>query len=153
MHNLSKNCKTVRLPLDGTSTYTGTAGTSDLTSEGLDTLGYAGVRFLIGFGAITSGAVTSVKAQQSTDDAATDAYSDIEGSGITVADDDDNQVAIIDIYHPQKRYLDVVIDRGTQNAVVDFILAELYLPADAPITQDTTVISAECHSAPAEGTA
>ncbi len=153
MHNLSSVVLTKRLPLDGTTTYVGSAGTSDLTTEAVDTRGYSGVRFKVAFGAITSGAVTSVKLQQSSDDASTDAYSDIADSGVTVADDDDNQVAIIDVYKPAKRYLCAVIDRGTQNAVVDYMEVELYNPDSAAVTQDATVVEAVVLNTPAEGTA
>jgi hypothetical protein len=153
MHNLIKNTKTIRLPLDTTTTYVGTAGTTDLTTEGVDTLGYENVVFKVAFGAITSGAVTSVKLQQSSDDAATDAYSDIAGSAQTVADDDDNQIVMIEVHRPLKRYLCAVVDRGTQNAVVDYMEAILFNGAQVPITADTLVCSQEVLISPAEGSA
>lgn len=151
MSAISKDIKTLRLKVDGTN-YTGSAGTSDLTSEAIDTQGYEGVRIIEGFGALTSGAVTSIKAQQC--DTSGGTYADLAGTAITVADDDDNQVAILDIYQPGERYIKIVTDRGTQNAVVDFLLAELYGPKEAPVTQDSTlVIAQEIHVSPAEGTA
>ena len=154
MHNLTSVVKTVRLPLDTTTTYTGTAGTTDLTTEGVDTLGYAGARFIIGFGTITSSAVTSVKVAQSSDNGVADGWSDVASSSVTVADDDDNQMVIIDVYKPGKRYLEAIIDRGTANAVVDFMLVELYNPDTAAVTQDTTtVVGTKVLSNPAEGTA
>lgn len=153
MHTLTKNVSSNRLPLDTTTTYVGAAGTTDLITEGVDTRGYHGVRFKIGFGAITSGAVTSVKAQQSSDDAATDAYSDIAGSSVTVADTDDNKEVIIEIYNPQKRYACAFIDRGTQNAVVDYMLVELFNPDVAPVSQGSMVLTPVLLNAPAEGTA
>lgn len=131
-----------------------TAGTTDQTSSAIDTLGYDGVKIYTAFGAITSGAVTSVKVQQSSDDASADAYADLEGTSITIADDDDNQVAVHDIYRPRERYLKVVVDRGTQNAVIDGIIAVLYGARELPTTDDTsTVVSREIHASPAEGTA
>lgn len=153
MHTLNQQVKTIRLPLDTTTTYVGTAGTTDLTTEGVDTLGFESVRLKVAFGTITSGAVTSIKAQQSEDDGATDAYSDLAGTAQTVADDDDNQVFMIDIHRPLKRYVCLVIDRGTQNAVVDYMEAELYNPANAPVTQPSIVGGVESFNSPAEGTA
>lgn len=130
------------------------AGTTDQTSSAIDTQGFEGVKIYTAFGTITSGAVTSVKVQQSSDDAAADAYADLAGTSITVADDDDNQVVVHDIYRPQERYLKVVIDRGTQNAVIDGIIAVLYGADKMPTTDDSsTVVSRETHSSPAEGTA
>jgi len=147
---LTNFVKAMRLKPDGTN-YTAAAGSSDATSEFLDTAGYDGVRFLVGFGAITTGAVTGIRVQQAT--ASGGSYADLEGTAIVVADDDDNLVASIEIVSPRERYLKVVTDRATQNAVVDFLVAELYRASKQPVTQDATIISAEIHASPAEGTA
>ena len=138
--------------MECTVTWTGAAGTTDLNSDVVDMAGFEGVRFLIGFGTITAGAVTSIKVQQGQQSNLSDA-ADLLGSAITVADTDDNKMAISEIFRPQERYVRLVTDRGTQNAVVDFLIAELYGPREKPVTQDTTVISAEIHNSPAEGTA
>lgn len=151
MNNLNSCVKLMRVKVDGTN-YTGSANTTDLTSEAIDTADFDGVRVIVGFGTITAGAVTSVKAQQC--DTSGGTYADLEGTSITVADDDDNQCAVIDIKKPRERFIKIVTDRGTQNAVVDFIVAEMYGPRELPVTHDTaTVISAETHASPAEGTA
>lgn len=151
MQSLTNKVKTIRLH-DAVA-----AGTSDVTDcSVVDMQGYSGVRFLVGFGAITSGAVTSIKVQEAaakTSATALTSGQDIAGSGITVADTDDNTVVISDIIRPQKRYLQPYIDRGTQNAVVDFVLAELYGPMKLPVTQDATVSHSEVAASPAEGTA
>lgn len=150
--NLSKNVKTLRIRPDG-SGYTVAAGTSDVNSDIVDTQGFEGVRFILGLGAITTGAVTSAKVQQNDVNSGT-GMADLAGSAITIADDDDNQILISDIYKPRERYVRLAIDRGTQNAVVDFLLVELYEPRKLPITEDSAiVISAEQHISPAEGTA
>lgn len=149
--NLSTSIKTLRLKVDGTN-YTGSADTSDLTSEYVDTQGFEGCRFVVGFGALTSTAVTSIKVQQC--DTSDGSYSDLTGTSITVADDDDNKIAIVDIYRPRERYLKLVTDRGTANAVVDFLVAELYGATAHPVSQSSSiVISQEVHASPAEGTA
>lgn len=130
------------------------AGTTDQTSSAIDTAGFEGVKIYTLFGAITGSAVTSVKIQQSSDDGSADAYADVEGTSVTVADDDDNQVVVHDIYRPRERYLKVVVDRGTQNAVIDGIVAVLYGADKMPTTDDTsTVVARETHVSPAEGTA
>lgn len=133
------------------------AGTSNVTDcEVVDTAGYEGVRFLVGFGAITSGAVTSVKAQQAaaqTSATALTSGADLAGTGITVADTDDNKIVILDVYRPQERYVQLHILRATQNAVVDFVVAELYGARKLPVTQDTDVATLEIHASPDEGTA
>lgn len=128
------------------------AATSDINCAVVDTNGFGALRYIVQFGTITSGAVTSVKAQQGTQVGGGD-MADLLGSGITVADDDDDKVFIIDIKNPDERYSRCVIDRGTQNAVIESVIAELYDPRTAAVTQDSTVGGSEQHDAPAEGTA
>lgn len=130
------------------------AGTSAQTSSVIDTRGYDGVKIYSAFGAITAGAVTSVKLQQSSDDGSADAYSDIEGSSVTVADDDDNQVVIHDLHRPQKPYIKVVISRAAQNAVIDGVTAIRYSARKLPTSDDSaTIVSRKLLVSPAEGTA
>lgn len=148
---LTNLIKTKRVMPDG-SGYAVAAGATDVTSTAIDTQGYEGLRLILGFGAITSGAVTSVKAKQC--DTSGGSYADLEGSSVTVADDDDNQIVTIDIYRPRERYIKLFTARATQNSVIDFLIVELYgsrtIPAD---NADATVIATELHVSPAEGTA
>lgn len=149
--NLSKSVKTLRIKPDA-SGFTVVAGTSAVNSDIVDTAGYDGVRFIAGFGAITTGAITSVKVQQN-DINSSSGMADLEGSAITVADDADNKIAISDIIRPRERYLRMSFSRGTQNAVIDFLIVELYRAHIEPITDDTTVLGSELSLSPAEGTA
>lgn len=130
------------------------AGTSDQNSSGVNMDNAEAVTFYTAFGTITAGAVTSVKLQQSSDDGSTDDYSDIEGSGVTVADDDDNQVAVNECVRPTKKWVRAVVDRGTQNAVIDGIIAVKTGLRKAPVTtEDTSIIEVNSVVGPAEGTA
>lgn len=150
--SLTNNVKTIRLKPDGTN-YTVAAGTTDVDSEVVDTAGYDAVRFITAYGAIVSGAVTAQEVQQGTDATVTDA-ADLEGTRITVADTDDNKLVITDILQPRERYLRVQFDRGTQNATIDCLTAELYRCKEAvPLTKHSTVATQEIHTSPAEGTA
>ena len=127
------------------------AGTSDQNSSSVDMTGYGSVQFVTLFGAIVSGAVTSVKTQTSSDGST---FNDLLGTAITVADDNDNQAVIHDIGNPRERYLRVVVDRGTQNATIDGYIALQYAANIEPVTYDaSTVVGSEFHHAPAEGTA
>jgi hypothetical protein len=155
IHNLTSHTKRLRIVPDGTAatTWILAAGTSAKNSGAIDTRGYSSVLIRYAMGTITSGAVTSIKAQQSDDDAATDDYTDVAGTSQTIADTDDNKVFEIEIHRPQKRYLRVALSRGTQNAVVDYVEAILYNPRFSAPTQDTTVGGTETFNTPAEGTA
>ncbi len=145
--NLSKNVKITPaiLPSEGV------AGTTDLNGAILDMQGFEGVLIEVVFGVITSGAVTSIKAQQDTDSAG-GTMADLAGTAQTIADTDDDKTFYIDLYRPQERYVRLVVDRATQNAVVSSATYIQYGARVAPTTHGTNV-SGETHVSPAEGTA
>ncbi|MEY2690702.1 MAG: hypothetical protein RL375_4902 [Pseudomonadota bacterium] len=129
----------------------GVAAATDLEGTTLDMLGYRGVMMVVRFGAIDGGAVTSIKAQQ--DSVSTMATAaDLLGTGQTIADNDDNECFVIDLYEPRERYVRLYVDRGTQNAVVASAEYIQYDPMVAVTTQGSGV-TAELHVSPAEGTA
>ena len=142
--NISRGVKFTRV-LDAVA-----AGTSDQNSSSVDMKSYDAVTFCVGFGTITASAVTSIKVQGSDDDSA---WSDLAGTAISVADSDDNKVVLAEINCPQQRYVRVVVDRGTQNAVIDFGVALQSKANAAPVTQSSSVLGSEFHQAPAAGTA
>ncbi len=142
--NLSRGVKFTRV-LDAVA-----AGTSDQDSSSVDMKSFDAVTFAVGFGAITASAVTSVKLQGSDDDSS---FSDLKGTAISVADSDDNKIVLAEINQPQERYVRCVVDRGTQNAVIDFAVAMQSKSNKAPVTQSSTVLGSEFHQAPAAGTA
>lgn len=151
MHNLYDNTNPLRLTVDGTN-YQVAAGTTDtLLSNYVDTLGYAGVQFVYALGAITSGAVLTMKLR----DCATSggSYADIAGTQQLPADTDDNKLFISDIYRPTKRYVKASLQRATQNAAVDCLFVILYNVGDLPPTRSSTVGGAETFNSPADGTA
>lgn len=145
--NLSKQIKITQAitPTDGA------AGTADINGTILDMQGFEGVLVEVVFGTITSGAVTSIKMQQDTASGMGTA-ADLTGTAQTVADDDDEQIFYIDLYKPVERYVRVVVDRGTQNAVVASATYFQYGAHDQPVSHGATV-SGETHVSPAEGTA
>lgn len=144
-NNLSNSIKTTRVA------NASAAGTTAVNSSSVNMTNFDGVRFTIGFGAIVSTAVTSVNAAQSSDDSS---FADLEGSSISVADDDDNQVVVLDIWRPVDKFVRVEVAKDTANSTVDFIIAEQYGPRVLPTTDDaSTVVAREIHASPAEGTA
>lgn len=146
MNTLTENAKFLRL--SGAIA----AATTDVTNmTSIDMLGYNSVTLLVSAAAITSGAVTSVKMQQSDDDST---YADLEGSAVAIADTYDSTMAVLEVKDPRKRYLKPVITRGTQNAAFEGVFAIQTGPKTVPVTQSTTHVSIlELHHAPAEGTA
>jgi hypothetical protein len=148
MVNLTKEAKFLRV------SNAVAAGQTTITSSAVDMQGFESCTFMALFGAITSGAATSIKVQQSSDDGATDAYSDLAGTSVTVADDQDNKMAFVEVSRPTKRYLKCIVSRATQDSAVDGIIAVLTGAHEIPTTHPSTVMAAsELHVSPAEGTA
>lgn len=125
------------------------AGTTDSNSSSVNMAGFDEATFIAQLGDIVSGAVTSAKLQGSSDDST---WSDLEGTSMTIADDDDNELVVINIVRPKHQYLRMVIDRGTQNATIDSIIAIQSQAREVPVTQPSGV-TVESHIAPAAGTA
>lgn len=134
------------------TTTNGAAGTSAITSAAVDTAGFSNCTFVVPLGPITAGAVTSLKVQQSSDDAVADTYDDIQGTNQTILDTDDDKVKYVDILRPGKRYLKLVISRATQNATVGSVVAILSGSRVRPVTQGSNVAGEQWIGAP-EGTA
>lgn len=129
----------------------GVAAATDLNGAILDMAGYDGVMAVVTFGAITAGAATSIKMQQDTA-AAMGSAADLEGTKQTVADTDDDKTFYIDLVNPAERYVRLVVNRATQNAVVSSALYIQYRARSLPTTQATGV-AGETFDRPAEGTA
>jgi hypothetical protein len=142
-------------PCQIVTTTAGAAAATDITSTAVDMAGYEGCLFLVAFGAIVTNAVTSIKLQQSSDDAAADDYTDLTDTAQTVADDKDNTSFIIDVKNPQKRYLKLIVSRATQNSTVGVVYAIPYgkNTRGAALTAGTGITAAERFNFPVEGTA
>lgn len=123
-------------PLSCVTPTAGLAAATSITGSIIDTNGFAGVLFLVHFGAIVSGAATSFKVEHS-DNSDMSSNADIEGTSQTVADTDDNKVFFCDIQKPTKRYVRLLVARATQNSTVSAV-ALPYGPSDAPFTQTAT---------------
>ena len=129
--NLSKAVVTV------SAMSTVAAGTSNQTSSSIDTRGAATVRWIASLGTLTASQVTKLKVQESDDNAT---WTDVTGAETpAMADADSNKLLIVDIYKPQKRYQQAIVERATANAVINSVVAELYLEDFQPVTQDASV--------------
>lgn len=129
------------------------AGTDD-TTDGtiLDMQGFRGVVFMAAFGTLSTGAVTDIRARGG-DLANGSDMADLEGTKVSIADDEDNQVLVLDISEPIHRYVRVRVTRRTANAVIDGVVALQYAPSKMPTTNAASVAAAEIHVAPDQGDA
>ena len=152
-HNLFKGADIRPYQPDG-SNYAVTAGTTTLNGEGIDTDGYDGVLFAVMLGTLTSGQVTKLKVQQSSDNGSTDAFDDLASSSTAAAADaDGNKLLIVDVFKPMKRYLRAVTVRGTQNAVITSAFVILYHARTPAITPSSRISQSVVLATPLEGTA
>jgi len=118
------------------------AGTSDVNGAAADLTGYNCAVLLVDMGAIAATAVTSIKVQESDDDRN---WTDVADSSVTIADDDDNETFIWEHTHPLKRYIRMVLDRGTANAAVNQAIWLLGKPSYGPVTQPSGVTTKLLH--------
>lgn len=117
------------------------AGTSDITTgTWLDMEGFDSVTFIALFGAIVSGAVTGlvVKAANASD--GTGAV-DLVGPTVTVGDTQDNMAFAVEVTNLHGyRYVQLHIDRATQNATLDGVIALQYSSRESPVVHDATTV-------------
>ena len=128
------------------------AGSTDVTGTTIDMQGYGGVAFLVSFGTLTTGGTTGIRVMQDSD-SAMGAATDLLGSAVSITDAQDDSTLLVEVIEPTERYVRVMVDRATQNAVVNVGLAIQTNPKVAPCTHDASVVGTELHCSPAEGTA
>ncbi len=131
----------------GVTTTAGAAGTSAIDGAAADMANFESITAVVPVGAIVSGAVTSLKWQQSADNSNWD---DLEGTSQSIADDADNTTVYSSVYKPKDRYVRIVISRATQNATIGGVIYLKYGARTIPVTQTLT---GEKFVTPAEGTA
>jgi hypothetical protein len=148
MFSILEDCKIIECVA-----YTG-AGTTDVEGDSIDMKGFGSVCFIVSFGALTTGAITSVKVQQSDDAAGSpDGWSDLLGTSVSIADSQDDHAVAVEVIEPRKRYVRCYVDLGTANAVINRGFTILANSKVAPVTESATVAKSEQHVSPAEGTA
>lgn len=135
------------------TTAAGASGTGTINGATLDMQGFEGVMIVVAMGPVASSGPVTLKVQQD-ESSGMGSAADLEGTGITVADDKDNTSFIIDIRRPRERYLRVVAARHTSNAST--VGSALYFQYDArnrPVTQSADITTRETWINVAEGTA
>ena len=96
--------------------------------------------------------MTGIRAQQDSASGMGTA-ADLEGTAQVVADDADEKTFCINIHKPRERYVRLVVDRATQNAVVSSATYIQYGPRTIPNSTHGSNVAIESFVSPAEGTA
>lgn len=142
--NISACCKFIKV-----KDHSG-AATTDVVSDFVDTAGYSGICFLTSFG--TAAANNTLKAQQATDSAGSDA-ADLEGTSVASGSSDEDVWIDLLLDGTNERYIGVTGLRGT-SSTLESIWAILYGPRDLPVDNTITgTITGEQHQSTGEGTA
>lgn len=124
------------------------AGTSDVTTDIVDTAGFQGVVFLTSFS--TANATNTIKVQQHTANQTT-GMADLASTSVTSGSSDED--VIVEIHKPQERYVQAVVSRGA-STTCESIWALLYDgPGGVSVNTTSGTQVAELHVTPAEGTA
>jgi hypothetical protein len=145
--NLLKNVKITRVLAD---TAAGTADT--LSSDIIDMSGFEGVMFIVKVADAANTAVGTLTVQQDDVNAA-GGMAALAGDAVAytfAAADGDDDMLIIDVYKPQKRYLRAQFARATANIAVSGIIAIQYGASKTPVTQGSTVLDSAQYISPAE---
>lgn len=140
-HNLNmlKDAKIMRVE------NSAVAGTSTLVSDIVDMRGYDSICFVAILGDVTSGSVLELHAKENSANS-TSGSTELAGNagGTAGASDADNKLLVLDVQKPRERYVYCELERASQNAVVDGIIAILYNSHERPLaTQDSTVYDSE----------
>ena len=134
MRGLLERSKMVRIA------STAAAAQTDVESSVIDMAGYHAVEFVVAFGVIDATATPRITVH--------DADTAIVGTAIAatqkiITPNDDEDLVILDLIRPKKRYLSVVVERDVvaADSEVDGIFAILYQARDEVTTQDATVVA------------
>jgi len=142
-------------PIQVATVAAGAAAQTAISCTAVNMTGFDGCLFLVPFGAIVSGAATSIKLTQC--DTVGGSYADLTGTSQTVGDTDDNKTFVVDIQQPVEQFLKLEISRATQDATVGAVIAIPYHKSSRgtvlPVAGTNAIGGVERFTAPAEGTA
>ena len=117
----------------------------------LDMEGFEGVRFIAKFDDVVSASVLTLQVQQDELNAG-GGMATLTGNATHTAagTDGDDNLLVLDLYRPLKRYIRVQVVIATQNAVLAGVIAIQYGARKRPQTQDATVLNSNQLTSPDE---
>jgi hypothetical protein len=145
MLSFLKECKIV--PVENSVV----AGKATTVGEVVDTAGFQNACFIYKLGAVTDAAAVTLKIYQDSD-AAMGTVKELSGASaaIATASGDSDQLLVVDVIRPAKRYLRPTIVTATENVEIDSAFCVLYNPDVIPVTQPATVDASTLVVSPAE---
>ena len=108
------------------------------TAVNLSLLGGNAVLGIVGVGALTATQVTSLKVQESDDNST---WSDVTNSQTSnLSDSDGSKLMLASAVNLQKKWVRLVINRATANAVVELAVMQVFgIKSSVPLAKDASV--------------
>lgn len=126
------------------------SGSADRFGNVVDTAGYDTFLFICKLGAVAASSSGQLKAQQG-DQADGSDMTDLAGTGVAIADTDDNTIKFLEITLPTKRYVRCAVEK-TAGTIEESAISLSYRSKEGPVAQPATSVG-EGHQAPLEGAA
>ncbi len=143
--NLGKNIK-ITTCLDYAS------GTAVRNGDEVDMKGYDGLIAIMHCATIAGSAVGDLHFETATVTGFSGG-TDLLGTALAVADDDDNQIFAIEVYKPLERFLRAVVTKDTTNAQAESVLYIQYEGVKRPeVNTVADLVTHELNVSPARGT-
>jgi len=142
--NLSRHIKII----DFVTTGNYASGTASRNGDSVDMSGWDGLLFICPMAAIAGSAVGDIHLETSINDSD---FTDLEGTKVAIADDDDDQIFVIDLYRPLERYIRGVITKNGANAQAECPCYIQYTGRKLPVS-NMGADQYELHTSPARGT-
>lgn len=126
------------------------SGTANRNGAILDMAGWDGVLAFVKMATLAAGAVGDIHMEQDTA-VGGGTMADLAGTAIAIADNDDNQMFVIDLYRPLEQYVRVVVTKDGANAQAEFAFYLQYRGRKLPVAS-MGADEYELHISPSEGT-
>jgi hypothetical protein len=129
------------------------ANNTDSNSDRIDMTGWDGIVFIAPVTDSVDTGVATLKVEQNTIDSDTGmaALSGASAAKTSAADDDINdQLLVVDVYRPLKRYVQGVRTSGTANIAFGSLIAILYNGKKLPPTAHASILTLAAVAGPAE---
>jgi len=124
----------------GATTTAGAAGSTAINGTAVDMAGFEACLAIVPLGTIVGTAVTSIKAQVADDSGFTVNVEDVATSNQSIADTEDDKVYYFDVTRPTRRWLRIVVSRGTANATIGGIIYLRYRGRELPVTHGSNIV-------------
>jgi hypothetical protein len=113
----------------------------------IDMQGYDGVIFVASFGTMVSGSEIDLIVAHS-DTNSTGDMDKTEAEASATSDGTDDVQLIVDVYRPQKRYLEAQVEIDTEDAEIENVIAIQYRGSKMPIEQPDAILDSATFASP-----